>query len=144
MVQTTLGNSSISAGCGILAISISIAALTIVLCRRIGVLDIPLGIGSFFGVVTLVAAFKTDHIGIAGEVVEVSSGTVIVIGAVEIVWVVREIGAWSLGWTIGRPGVLLKDTMFLAARAFLSIHPPLATFIHRLALGLQLDGFVHQ
>ena len=84
MVQTTLGNSSISARCGILAIFISIAALTIVLCRRIGALDIPLGIGTFFGVVTLVATFKADNIGIGVEVVEVSSGTVIVIGAVEI------------------------------------------------------------
>ena len=144
MVQTTLGNSSISAGCGILAISITIAALTIVLCRRIGALDIPLGIGTFLGVVTLVVAFKADYIGIAGEVVEVSSGTVIVIGAVEVVWAVRVIGAWGLWWTIGRPGVLLKDTRFLAARTFLSIHPPLATFIHRLALGLQLDSLVHK
>ena len=144
MVQTTLGNSSISAGCGILAISISIAALTIVLCRRIGALDIPLGIGTFFGVVTLGAALKSDNIGATVEVVEVSSGTVIVIGAVEVVWAVREIGAWSLGWTIGRPGVLLKDTGFLAARTFLSIHPPLPTFIHSLALGLQLDGLVHK
>ena len=82
--------------------------------------------------------------GIGVEVVEVSSGTVIVIGAVEVVRAVREIGAWNLGWTISRPGVLLKDTGFLAARTFLSIHPPLATFIHRLSLGLQLDGFVHK
>ena len=77
MVQTALGNSSISAGCGILAISISIAALTIVRCRRIGALNIPLGIGTLSGVVTLVAAFKASNIGIAVVVVEVSSGTVI-------------------------------------------------------------------
>ena len=134
VVQTTLDNSSISAGCGILAITISIAAMTIVRC--IGALSIPLRIGAFPGVVTFVAAFKTDNIGVGVEVVEVSAGTVIVIGAVEVVWVVRVVGAWSLGWTISRPGVLLKDTRLLAARTFLSIHPPLATFIHRLALGL--------
>ena len=98
MVQTALGNSNISAGCDILAISIT--ALTIVRCRRIGALNIPLRIGALSGVVTLIAAFKADNIGIAVEVVEVSSGTVIVIGAVEVVWAVREIGAWSLGWKI--------------------------------------------
>ena len=144
MVQTALDNNSISAGCGILAVTISIAALTIVRCRGIGALNIPLRIRAFSGVVTLIAAFKAGNIGIAVEVVEVSSGTGIVIGAVEVVWAVREIGAWSLGWSIGRFGVLLKDTRLLTARTFLSIHPPLATFIHRLALGLQLDGFVHK
>ena len=93
---------------------------------------------------TLVAAFKADNIGIVVEVIEVSSGMVIVIGAVEVVWAVREIGAWSLWWSIGRLGGLLKDTRLLVARTFPSIHPPLTTFKHRLALGLQLDGFVHK
>ena len=128
MVQTTLGNNNISVGCGILAISI--AALTIVLCRCIGALDTPLGIGTFFGVVTLVAAFKADNIGIAVQVVEVSSGTVIVIRAVEVVWAVRKIGAWGLWWSISRLGCWLKNARLLVARTFLSIHPPLTTFKH--------------
>ena len=84
MVQTTLDNSRISTGRGILAISISIAVWTLILCRL-------LGIGAFSGVVTFGAAFKTDNIGLGVEVVVdvvVASWTIVVIGTVGVVWAV--------------------------------------------------------
>ena len=83
MVQTALGNSNISAGCGVLAISIT--ALAIVRCLCIGAWTILLRIGAFFGVVTFGAAIETDNIGIAVEVVRVPSGTGVVIGTAEAV-----------------------------------------------------------
>ena len=115
MVQTTLGNSSISARCGILAISITIAALTIVRSRRIGALNIPLRIGALSGVVTLVAAFKADNAGSRGKSVGVSSGTIVAIGVVVVVdvWAgdivvavgtVGIVGTWCLWWSISRLG----------------------------------------
>ena len=56
--------------------------MTLVRCRL-------LGIGAFFGVVTLGAAFKADNIGLGFEVVVVvSSWTVVVIGTVVVVWAV--------------------------------------------------------
>ena len=147
MVQTTLGNSNISTGCGILAISST--ALTRVWRRCIGALNIPLWIGAFSGVVTLGAALKADNIGATVEVVEVPSGTVVVIAArVVVVGTVGIVGAWcwSRCWwrPIGRLWCRWIVARPLAARTFLSVHPPLAALKHRLALGLQLDGLVHK
>ena len=76
-----------------------------------------------------------------------SKQTGVVIGVVEVVWVVwatRVIGAWSLWWSIGWLGVLGVGARLLAARTFLGNHPPLTAFKHGLALGLQLDGLVHK
>ena len=97
MVQTALGKSSISAGCGILAITISVAGLTRVRCRCIGVLDIPLWIGAFSGEVTFGAAFKADNIGITVEVVEVSSGTVVVMGRLKLFGRLGKVGRGVCG-----------------------------------------------
>ena len=143
MVQTASCDSGIATRCSILAVSISITALSRVVCWCIGALNIPLGIGAFSGVVTLVAAFKADNI---------DTGTVVVIGAVVVVVVVwaREIVVGTVGivgtcswWgSISRLGHWLKGVRLLTARTFLDIHPPLTSFKHCLALGLQLDGLV--
>ena len=58
-----------------------------------------LGIGAFSGVVTLVAAFKADHIGTVG-----------------VVWAFREGGARDLRGLIGRLGGLLKSTGILPGK----------------------------
>ena len=115
MVQAALDNSGISTGCSILAIpiSISIAVVTLVLCRL-------LGIGAFSGVVTFGAAFKADNIGLGVEVVVVvvSSWTIVVIGTVGVVWAVWISGAWGLRWSISRLGCRWEGARLLAARTF--------------------------
>ena len=111
MVLTALDNSSIATGCGILAISISIAGLTLVRCRL-------LGIGAFSRVVTFGATFKADNIGLGIEVVGVSSWTIVVIGTVGVVWAVWIGGAWGLRWSISWLGCWWKSAGLLATRTF--------------------------
>ena len=108
MVQAALDNRGISTGCSILAIpiSISIAVVTLVLCRL-------LGIGAFSGVVTFVTALKADNIGLGVEVVVVvSSWTVVVIGTVVVVWAVWISVAWGW-WFISRLGCWWKSAGLL-------------------------------
>ena len=142
MVETALGHRNIPTGCSTLAVPST--ALTRVRRRGIGALNIPPRIGAFSGVVSLVSALKADNTGATVEVVEVPSGTVVVSAAgVEVVGTVGVSGAWCLRWTISRLRCRLKVAGLLTARTFLNIHPPLATFKHGLALGLQLNGLVH-
>ena len=102
MVEAASGNSSIATGCSILAISISITALSRIRCRCIGARSIPLGIGAVSGVMTLVAAFKADNAGSRGKSVGVSSGTIVAIGAV----VVVDVWAGDIVVAVGTVGIV--------------------------------------
>ena len=87
VVQTSLCNNSITAGCG------SLPRASAVGCRCIGVRNIPFRIGAFFGIVALGFSLKADNIGTTVKVIEISTGAVVVIGTV------GEVG--TVGTTVG-------------------------------------------
>ena len=107
VVQTALGNRSISSGCSILPVSST--AWAAVGCGSIGVWSSILWIGAFFGVMSSDATLKADDIGTSCIAVVAASGTVVVIGAVGVVWTVGIVGVRCKSrcpwWLRCRPGV---------------------------------------
>ena len=104
MIQSSLCNSSITAGCGILPRSIAVG------CWCIGARNIPFWIGAFFGIVALGAALKADNIRTTIEVIETPSRAVVVSRTVEEAWTVGTIiRSWCKAWLLRRAINLLRS-----------------------------------